>query len=151
MFLCVFLCTVLDASATAQPGFVWGNNYWLGSRKQCESIQYRKHITLSPRFERNMKANLVDARAPFDVGYRIVHAQHASPWQVEVEFLISAVRQRMKLYAKFGYVHVDNHVVFFVCCMLSKHRKFSISVCACRLPAIIATFICSPKRIWTAA
>lgn len=82
---------MLDASATAQPGFVWGNNFWLGSRKQCESVQVRKHITLSPRFERNMKPNLVDARAPFDVGYRMIYARHASPWQVEVEFLISAV------------------------------------------------------------
>lgn len=82
---------VLDASATAQSGFVWGNNYWMGSRKQCESIQEKKHITLSNRFERNMKPNLVDAPAQFPVDYRMVYAEHRSPWQIEVEFLITAV------------------------------------------------------------
>lgn len=83
---------MLDASATAQPGFVWGNNFWLGSRKQCESIhEQKKHITLSSRFERRMKSNLVDDQAPFPVGYRVAFATHQSPWQVQVEFLLSRV------------------------------------------------------------
>lgn len=82
---------MLDSSASSQPGFVWGNNFWMGSLVGCDSVQAPKRITLSQRFPRNMKPDLLKARAPFDVDYRMVYAKHSSPWQIQVEFLLTEV------------------------------------------------------------
>lgn len=80
---------MLDSSATIQPGFVWGNNYWLGSISGCAAVRNPMPLTLSSRFPRNMKSTLIKAIAPFDVDYRMVYAKHQSPWQIQVEFLLS--------------------------------------------------------------
>lgn len=83
---------MIDSSASSQPGFVWGNNFWLGSIKGCESAQAPKRITLSERFNRNMKSGLLTAKSPFDVDYRMIYAKHNSPWQIQVEFLLTEVQ-----------------------------------------------------------
>lgn len=78
--------TVLDASAQIGSGFLLGNNHWLGSRRGCESVNTAFHVTLSDRFERLMKPDLLYDIAPFDVDYRMVYAKHRSPWQIEIKF-----------------------------------------------------------------
>lgn len=82
--------TVLDSSGNPESGFVLGQSFWLGSIKGCEAVQKPHTLTLSNRFERVMHANLQKARAPFDIGYRVVYAAHTSPWQIKVEFLLDA-------------------------------------------------------------
>uniref|UniRef100_A0A182P9W7 Nose resistant-to-fluoxetine protein N-terminal domain-containing protein n=1 Tax=Anopheles epiroticus TaxID=199890 RepID=A0A182P9W7_9DIPT len=77
---------VLDASGSQEPGFMWGHNHWIGSEKGCESTRSPLSITLSDRYRRNMKRNLVSALAPFELDYRIVFAKHQSAWQVDVKF-----------------------------------------------------------------
>lgn len=69
-------------------GFVLGHNFWMGSMKGCEAVQNPLPLTISNRFERFMHADLWSARAPFDIEYRMVYAEHRSPWQVQVEFLL---------------------------------------------------------------
>lgn len=81
---------VLDSSGNPESGFVLGHSFWLGSIKGCEAVQNPHTLTLSNRFERVMHANLQKARAPFDIGYRVVYAAHTSPWQIQVEFLLDA-------------------------------------------------------------
>lgn len=81
---------VLDSSGNPESGFVLGQSFWLGSIKGCEAVQNPHTLTLSNRFERMMHANLQKARAPFDIGYRVVYAAHTSPWQIQVEFLLDA-------------------------------------------------------------
>lgn len=81
---------VLDSSGNPESGFVLGQSFWLGSIKGCEAVQNPHTLTLSNRFERIMHANLQKARAPFDIGYRVVYAAHTSPWQIQVEFLLDA-------------------------------------------------------------
>lgn len=66
---------------------MWGHNHWIGSEQGCVAAQTPLSITLSDRYRRNMKPNLVKAMAPFDVGFRMVYAQHQSAWQVEMKFL----------------------------------------------------------------
>lgn len=65
---------------------MWGHNHWIGSEKGCESTRTPLSITLSDRYRRNMKRNLVSALAPFELDYRIVFAKHQSAWQVDVKF-----------------------------------------------------------------
>lgn len=73
--------TVLDASAKPAPGFIIGNNFWLGSQDQCRYVNRKMSFHLSDRFKRSMKANLFNETAPFEVEMKIVHAKHFSPWQ----------------------------------------------------------------------
>ncbi|XP_055629857.1 nose resistant to fluoxetine protein 6-like [Toxorhynchites rutilus septentrionalis] len=83
----IWALKVLDASGTQAPGFMWGHNHWIGSEKGCDAARSPLSITLSNRYRRNMKPNLVTAMAPFDVNYRMVYARHQSAWQVEMKFL----------------------------------------------------------------
>lgn len=65
---------------------MWGHNHWIGSEKGCESTRAPLSITLTDRYRRTMKPNLVSALAPFELDYRIVFAKHQSAWQVEIKF-----------------------------------------------------------------
>lgn len=87
---------MIDSSARSQPGFVLGNNFWLGSIKGCAAIKEPFRLTLSNRFHRDMKPNLLYAKAPFDIEYRMVYAKHKSPWQIQVEFLLTEVNFTIK-------------------------------------------------------
>ncbi|XP_058121639.1 O-acyltransferase like protein-like [Anopheles ziemanni] len=82
----IWAMKVLDSSGSQESGFMWGHNHWIGSEKGCEATQSPLSITLSDRYRRNMKPNLVSALAPFELDYRIVFAKHQSAWQVEVKF-----------------------------------------------------------------
>lgn len=86
----VFL-SVLDSSAKFETGFIFGNNFLFGSLKECEALKESHLVTLSKRFFRNMKTNLVDSVAPFDLEYNVVYAKHDSPWQIQSEFLLTRV------------------------------------------------------------
>lgn len=56
--------------------------------KGCENVQSPPSLTISSRFERFMHRDLWSATAPFNIGYRMVYAEHRSPWQVQVEFFL---------------------------------------------------------------
>lgn len=83
-----YVFTALDASGMPTPGFVLGHNFWMGSLRGCENVQSPPSLTISNRFERFMHSNLWSAAAPFDIGYRMIYAEHRSPWQVQVEFFL---------------------------------------------------------------
>ncbi|XP_034111657.1 nose resistant to fluoxetine protein 6 [Drosophila albomicans] len=78
---------VLDASGTKPSGFVYGQNYWLGSREACKGVQRPVGITLSKNFDRVMHYGLITQQAPFDMDYRVVYLRHNSPWQVEIKLM----------------------------------------------------------------
>lgn len=75
---------VLDASGHVAPGFVWGNNYWLGSRKACQFINSRAPVVLSHELRKNHFENLTYIESPFPVEYKLVWAKHHSSWQVDI-------------------------------------------------------------------
>lgn len=85
--------TVLDASGDYQPGFMLGNNHWLGSRALCENVAARKalHINYSEGFERSMARDLLSATSPFPVHYAVMHVKHRSPLQFEVKLMSEMV------------------------------------------------------------
>ncbi|XP_039956789.1 nose resistant to fluoxetine protein 6-like [Bactrocera tryoni] len=78
---------VLDASATKPSGFVFGQNFWLGSREACGAVKNPVAITLSKNYQRIMHYAIITERAPFDVDYRVVYLRHNSPWQVEIKMM----------------------------------------------------------------
>lgn len=78
--------------------FLLGNNYWIGSPVECSSLNKPFHITMNSRFKRVMKPDLLNTTAPFEIGYRMVHANHNSPWQIEVEFLLTMVSKPTFIY-----------------------------------------------------
>ena len=80
------LILVLDASGEQKSGFIIGNNNWIGSKEQC----YYSHniipitINLEPnRINRTMKPDLFQNIAPFEMEFKMVHAKHYSPLQVQ--------------------------------------------------------------------
>ncbi|EDW01814.1 nose resistant to fluoxetine protein 6 [Drosophila grimshawi] len=78
---------VLDASGSKPSGFVFGQNYWLGSREACNMVQQPVAITLSKNFERIMNHGLMTQQSPFDIDYRVIYLRHNSPWQVEIKLM----------------------------------------------------------------
>lgn len=89
------LLSVLDSSAQFEPGFIFGNNFLFGSLKECEGLKESHSVTLSKRFLRNMKRNLVESVGPIDLEYNVIYAEHDSPWQIQTEFLLSRVKLAM--------------------------------------------------------
>ena len=85
--------TVVDASGSYSPGFVLGNNQWLGSRLLCENVasRYPLVINYSDRLVRTMAPHLLAAAAPFDVHYAVVYVKHRSPLQFEMHIMSEMV------------------------------------------------------------
>lgn len=75
---------VLDASGHVAPGFIWGNNYWLGSLKACTFVNRAAPVILSHELEKNHFKNLTYIESPFPVEYKLVWAKHRSQLQVDI-------------------------------------------------------------------
>lgn len=75
---------MLDASGHVAPGFVWGNNYWLGSQKACTFINKAAPVILSHELHKNHNKNLTYIESPFPVEYKLVWAKHHSQLQVDI-------------------------------------------------------------------
>ncbi|XP_061401258.1 uncharacterized protein LOC133337009 [Musca vetustissima] len=77
----------LDASGTKPSGFLFGHNYWFGSKEGCGAVQKPVGITLSANHPRIMKQGIINDIAPFSMDYRVVYLRHNSPWQVEIKLM----------------------------------------------------------------
>lgn len=112
----------LDSSGTPEPGFVLGHNFWLGSMKGCEAVRKPHTLTISNRFQRHMHSDLVYARAPINVDYRMVYATHQSPWQIQVEFVLEKTVCKITL---FFFVRHTKSMNYFLLCFV----RFSFRLC----------------------
>lgn len=83
-FLFHFEFIVLDASGQVAAGFVWGNNYWMGSKKECERVNDPTKVVLSERLAKNHLINLTEIASPFPVQYKMTWAKHESRWQLDI-------------------------------------------------------------------
>lgn len=75
---------VLDASGSVASGFVWGNNYWLGSKKACDLVNSPVRVVLSQNLPKNHLKNLTEIQSPFPVDYKLIWAKHRSQWQIDI-------------------------------------------------------------------
>ncbi|KYN44570.1 Nose resistant to fluoxetine protein 6 [Trachymyrmex septentrionalis] len=77
---------VLDSSGEFQSGFLYGNNYWLGSRIQCfdtmntASLQISKRHLLNNTLYRDLQKEI----PPFKVNYFAAHFKHNSTLQYHI-------------------------------------------------------------------
>ncbi|XP_011705541.1 PREDICTED: uncharacterized protein LOC105460740, partial [Wasmannia auropunctata] len=73
---------VLDSNGRYKPGFVYGNNYWLGSRSQCTDTTNRIPLQISKQIlNTTLYHNLQNEFPPFEINYFAVHFRHNSTIQ----------------------------------------------------------------------
>ncbi|XP_015180903.1 PREDICTED: uncharacterized protein LOC107068712 isoform X2 [Polistes dominula] len=74
---------VIDASGEPTPGFIYGNNYWLGSKDQCEDVGNRNPFMLSEEMLQNNSKfrHIEDEFPPFEVKFFVANFRHNSTLQ----------------------------------------------------------------------
>lgn len=75
---------MFDASGRVGSGFIWGNNYWLGSKKACDLANAPVRVVLSTDLPKNNFVNLSTIETPFPVEYKLAWAKHQSKWQIDL-------------------------------------------------------------------
>ncbi|XP_017490231.1 PREDICTED: nose resistant to fluoxetine protein 6-like [Rhagoletis zephyria] len=74
---------MFDASATLEPGFTFGHNFWLGNREVCSAVGHEVHMQMSAYFPHQMNQVLLTSVAPFETDFRVVYLRHNLSWQVD--------------------------------------------------------------------
>ncbi|XP_014482754.1 PREDICTED: nose resistant to fluoxetine protein 6-like [Dinoponera quadriceps] len=75
---------ILDSSGGPKPGFLYGNNFWLGSRSQCQDTMISDPLDLAEREILNITLYR-DPREevpPFEVHYFLARFRHNSTLQI---------------------------------------------------------------------
>ncbi|XP_046417290.1 nose resistant to fluoxetine protein 6-like [Neodiprion fabricii] len=77
---------MLDSSGAAKPGFIYGNNYWLGSRSQCEDASNTNPLIIADEELRNNSKyrDPEQEYPPFPLNYFVTHFRHNSTLQYHV-------------------------------------------------------------------
>ncbi|XP_036143105.1 nose resistant to fluoxetine protein 6-like isoform X2 [Monomorium pharaonis] len=77
---------ILDSSGGIKPGFLYGNNYWLGSRIQCLDTMNRSPLMISPQKIINDKQYRDPQQEfpPFKINYFVAYFKHNSTFQYHV-------------------------------------------------------------------
>ncbi|XP_036144154.1 nose resistant to fluoxetine protein 6-like [Monomorium pharaonis] len=77
---------ILDSSGGIKPGFLYGNNYWLGSRSQCLDTMNRSPLMISPQKIINDKQYRDPQQEfpPFKINYFVAYFKHNSTFQYHI-------------------------------------------------------------------
>ncbi|XP_015184250.1 PREDICTED: nose resistant to fluoxetine protein 6-like [Polistes dominula] len=77
---------VIDASGEPTSGFVYGNNYWLGNKGQCEDAGNRNPFMLSEEIlQNNSKYRHIEYEfPPFEVKFFVANFRHNSTLQYHI-------------------------------------------------------------------
>ncbi|XP_067204228.1 nose resistant to fluoxetine protein 6-like [Linepithema humile] len=77
---------MLDSSGEPKSGFLYGNNYWLGSRSQCYDTMNRYPWELSKQYLLNnsLYRDPQKEYPPFKINYFVAHFKHNSTLQYHV-------------------------------------------------------------------
>ncbi|XP_054084252.1 O-acyltransferase like protein [Zeugodacus cucurbitae] len=86
-----------DASASLEPGFTFGNNFWLGNIEVCHAVTQPVSLQASSYLPHHMKPELLTSIAPFPVEFRVLYLRHNSSWQVDPVVIAFATRIHMGL------------------------------------------------------
>ncbi|KAG5322398.1 NRF6 protein, partial [Pseudoatta argentina] len=79
----------LDSSGELKPGFLYGNNFWLGSRSQCFDIMNKAPLQLAKRYILNNTRyrDPQDEFPPFQLNYFVAYIRHNSTLQYHINML----------------------------------------------------------------
>ncbi|XP_063973243.1 nose resistant to fluoxetine protein 6-like [Diachasmimorpha longicaudata] len=74
---------MLDSSGVPRSGFIYGNNYWIGSKSQCYDTLNPEPLSLHPKWLANntLYRNPKEELAPYQLNYFAAHFQHNSTLQ----------------------------------------------------------------------
>ncbi|XP_036140702.1 nose resistant to fluoxetine protein 6 isoform X3 [Monomorium pharaonis] len=76
---------ILDSSGGLKPGFLYGNNYWLGSRSQCLDTMNRSPLISSQKILNNTQYRDPQQEfPPFEINYFVAHFKYNSTFQYHV-------------------------------------------------------------------
>lgn len=79
---------MIDASGFPSSGFIWGNNFLLGSKDACDLINNfdnENQIVLSSRYKHHHTSELLVDKPGFPVNYRIIYAETYSQFQIDMQ------------------------------------------------------------------
>ncbi|GAB0090979.1 hypothetical protein DMENIID0001_057670 [Sergentomyia squamirostris] len=79
----VWALKVIDASGSVPEAFIWGSNFWLGSRQECNSLVDPIDLTLTDAL---ITDHLIYAQAPFTFDYRVVFINISTALQIDAKF-----------------------------------------------------------------
>lgn len=82
-----FILQVLDSSGGPESGFIYGNNFWLGSRSQCHDTMNLLPLDISERelLNNTLYRDPQKEFPPFQVNYFVAHVKHNSTLQYHVQ------------------------------------------------------------------
>lgn len=108
----VFYRSVLESSGTPGPGFLYGNNYWLGSRTQChdtmnkDSLQIKEEDLINNTRYRDPQKEF----PPFKVHYFAAYIRHNSTLQYHLN-IFTEVSSEMLTMKKLKIKHLKHHII----------------------------------------
>lgn len=105
---------MLDASTAPTTGYVWGNNYWLGSHQSCVLLNQPPKLFLSLVDKRKNYRNLTDTQPLFPVEYRMFYVNHDSKMQLDLY-----IRNKVIFRSQFNVEYFNNNFeyIFRQSCM----------------------------------
>ena len=83
----VYFCLpALDSSGELKSGFLYGNNFWLGSRSQCLDIMNKTPIEFARQYMLNNTRyrDPQDEFPPFQLNYFVAYIRHNSTLQYHI-------------------------------------------------------------------
>lgn len=88
----IWALKVEDASGRKPLGFFYGNNYFLGSKFMCESLNNPPDIYLAPYKHRFMNLSMLKVKSDIPLEYRMIYLNHTSRLQFIYEQLYLSTR-----------------------------------------------------------
>lgn len=88
----IWALKVEDSSGRKPTGFLYGNNYYLGSKFMCESLNNPPDIYVAPYEHRLMDLSTLEVKSAFPVEYRMIYLNHTSKLQFIVEQFFHSLR-----------------------------------------------------------
>jgi len=119
----VYFCLqALDSSGEFESGFLYGNNFWLGSRSQCFDIMNRTPFEFAKRhiFNNTRYRNPQNEFPPFQLNYFVAYLRHNSTLQYHVNIPNEVSSFFLRLSRKKG-VHIWTH---FICNYIKLYLKY---------------------------
>ena len=96
----VYFCLqALDSSGEFKSGFLYGNNFWLGSRSQCLDIMNRTPFEFANRYILNNTRyrDSLNEFPPFQLNYFVAYIRHNSTLQYHINIFTEVSSFFLKL------------------------------------------------------
>ncbi len=73
----------MDASGSYRSSFVWGQNAWIGSKRDCDYLNEPPKFTVSPDVPRLRDEYLISTISPMEMDFKMIFMVIVSPYKVD--------------------------------------------------------------------